>query len=75
METCPHNILTGSGALEWALRNGFKPQSILTEEVKREWAIWKEQQVIENKEEVHDTIGLICLDEAGNLAAGTSTSG
>lgn len=76
MEKCQHNILTGKGALAWALKQGFHAENILTEDVKREYLEWKQQQDLPSTtEESHDTIGMICLDEEGRLAAGTSTSG
>lgn len=63
--------------MSWALQQGFHKENILTEDVKQEWMRWAEsnRQTIENKEDVHDTIGVLALDRAGRLAAGTSTSG
>eukprot|EP01035_Chromulina_nebulosa_P028382 gene28382-37462_t len=74
MEKCVHNILCGEGALKWALENGFtKEKDVLTESSHLEWLNWKNGR--DNTIEQHDTIGLICMDKDGNLAAGTSTSG
>ena len=76
MERCQHNILTGDGALAWALQQGFQAGNILTDSVKQEYLAWKQEQDAKTStEESHDTIGMICLDEHGHLAAGTSTSG
>lgn len=85
MEKCVHNILVGDGASQWAFSNGFKkdPNGVLTEKSRLEWQEWKAQKEeretegrgAANKEDSHDTIGLICLDKNGHLCAGTSTSG
>jgi N4-(beta-N-acetylglucosaminyl)-L-asparaginase len=41
LENTEHTILAGDGALAFALKNGFKPESLLTEEsIKRFWE-WK----------------------------------
>lgn len=75
MENCPHNILAGSGALKWALSNGFTKEDVLTSYSKKEWEEWLATQNRNKTPESHDTIGLICMDSEGRLAAGTSTSG
>ena len=84
MTECQHNILTGNGALQWALDHGFQKERILTPEIEKEYYEWKLQQVTSSSnsdskqlvdEDQHDTIGMICLDQYGHLAAGTSTSG
>lgn len=41
LENTEHTVLAGDGALAFALKNGFKPESLLTEEsIKRFWE-WK----------------------------------
>jgi N4-(beta-N-acetylglucosaminyl)-L-asparaginase len=76
MEKSPHNVLVGEGAKFWAMENGFISENILTVEMKKEWEAWlKSKDIVEEKEDSHDTVGFICLDQHGNLAAGTSTSG
>jgi N4-(beta-N-acetylglucosaminyl)-L-asparaginase len=75
LEQCVHNVLVGEGALQWAVDHGFEASDeVLTEDAKREWMTWKNERR-DNDDKSHDTIGLICLDSAGRLAAGTSTSG
>ncbi len=75
MEECQHNILTGQGALKYSLEQGFSRENILTGQVQREWLEWKTTQSVLKPEDAHDTVGLICMDDQGRLAAGTSTSG
>lgn len=40
MEKTPHIILTGDGALQFALANGFKKQNLLTPESEKAWKEW-----------------------------------
>jgi isoaspartyl peptidase/L-asparaginase-like protein (Ntn-hydrolase superfamily) len=86
LEKCVHNILTGSGALQWALDHGFTfDEHVLTEDSRLQWQQWKSemrqhtslQQISANTngDDSHDTVCLICLDQLGRLAVGTSTSG
>ena len=76
LDHSPHNVLSGQGALQFALSHGFKlDKSVLTEEAKKEWMEWKKTQGKELQDKGHDTVGLICLDKEGRLACGTSTSG
>lgn len=74
LEKSPHNILVGEGALEWAVKQGFKKENTLTDQSKAEYETWKATQK-DNSPSSHDTVGMICLDRQGRLAAGTSTSG
>lgn len=77
MEKTPHVMLVGEGALQFALSQGFKKENLLTAESEAEWKEWlkkseyKPQANIEN----HDTIGMIALDQHGNLAGACTTSG
>ncbi len=75
LEKSPHSILTGDGARLWAFEQGFTAENILTDGAKSEWEEWIRSKEITKKEDAHDTVGFICLDKQGNLAAGTSTSG
>lgn len=77
MERTPHIMLCGSGALEFALREGFKKQNLLTAESEAEWRRWMKDARytpvvnIEN----HDTIGMLVRDETGRLSGACTTSG
>ncbi len=72
MEKTSHVMLAGEGAKKFALQNGFKEENLLTEEAKQSWLNWKQTQ---NKNENHDTIGMLAIDNFGNMSGGVSTSG
>ncbi len=40
MEKTPHVVLTGEGALQFALANGFKKENLLTPESEKIWKEW-----------------------------------
>lgn len=77
MEKTPHVMLVGEGALKFALQQGFKKENLLTPESEKEWKEWlktsqyKPQANIEN----HDTIGMIAMDQNGNISGCCTTSG
>jgi len=77
MEETQHVMLVGEGAKQFALAKGFKETNLLTEKSKEAWEKWKEEskyQPVINSEN-HDTIGLLALDENGNLSGACTTSG
>jgi N4-(beta-N-acetylglucosaminyl)-L-asparaginase len=77
MEKTPHVMLTGDGALQFALANGFQKQELLTDRSKETWKEWtkkSEYKPVVNIEN-HDTIGIIALDAHGNLSGACTTSG
>lgn len=77
MEKTPHVMLVGEGALQFALANGFKKQNLLTKASEKAWKEWtknSEYKPIINVEN-HDTIGIIALDNQGNLSGACTTSG
>ncbi len=77
MEGTPHVMLAGKGAEQFALEQGFKKTNLLTEKSKQEWIEWKktsQYKPIINIEN-HDTIGMLAIDQNGNLAGACTTSG
>jgi len=80
METTPHVMLVGEGALKFALENGFKKKELLTDRAKQEWQKWKTDHPDAVKErqvnvENHDTIGIVAIDAQGNMSGACTTSG
>jgi N4-(beta-N-acetylglucosaminyl)-L-asparaginase len=77
MEKTPHVMLVGEGALKFALDEGFKKTKLLTPESEKEWKKW----LIESKYkpviniENHDTIGMLAIDQKGNISGACTTSG
>ena len=77
MEQTPHVMLVADGALQFALSKGFTRTNLLTEKSKEEWLEWlktAEYKTVANIEN-HDTIGMIAIDNEGNLAGACTTSG
>lgn len=77
MEKTPHVILSGDGALQFALSEGFKKENLLTEVAREAWEKWKiksEYKPVINIER-HDTIGILAIDALQQLAGACTTSG
>ncbi|MET2983619.1 N(4)-(beta-N-acetylglucosaminyl)-L-asparaginase [Aureibaculum conchae] len=77
MEDTPHVMLAGKGAEQFAYESGFKKENLLTESSKKAWEEWKvnsEYKPIINIEN-HDTIGMLAVDENGDICGGCTTSG
>ena len=77
MDETPHVMLSGKGALDFALKNGFKKENLLTDQAKNKWEEWKKEakyKPIINIEN-HDTIGLLALDQKGDISGACTTSG
>jgi isoaspartyl peptidase/L-asparaginase-like protein (Ntn-hydrolase superfamily) len=72
-----NNLLVAEGAEKFAHKEGFQRKNMLTEHAK----IYYYNRLKEVKEQDmkpysgHDTVGMVCLDEKGNMTAATSTSG
>ena len=77
MEKTPHVMLSGAGALKFALDQGFKVENLLTESSKKAWEEWKKESKYEPviNIERHDTIGLLGIGKAGEIAGACTTSG
>ncbi|MCX2719006.1 isoaspartyl peptidase/L-asparaginase family protein [Lentiprolixibacter aurantiacus] len=77
MEETPHVMLAGQGAQKFAVEKGFQLENLLTEKSRQEWENWKETaqyKPIINIEN-HDTIGMLAIDNNGNLSGACTTSG
>jgi len=80
MEKTPHVMLVGAGAKQFALDYGFPKAKSPLKEVKKDWKEWKKEhkEVFEKpviNHENHDTIGMLAIDDKGNLSGACTTSG
>jgi N4-(beta-N-acetylglucosaminyl)-L-asparaginase len=77
MEETPHVMLAGEGARAFALGQGFTAENLLTDNARNAWEKWKQESNYEPviNIENHDTIGMLALDEKGQLAGACTTSG
>jgi N4-(beta-N-acetylglucosaminyl)-L-asparaginase len=77
MEKTPHVMLSGEGALRFALENGFKKENLLTEKAKKTWQEWLKTNNYKPRSvrQSHDTIGILAMDTSGNLSGACTTSG
>lgn len=80
MENTQHVMLVGEGARTYALDYGFEQIKTPLKEVKKDYQEWKKENkdvfdkpVINN--ENHDTIGMIAMDQFGDLSGSCTTSG
>ncbi|WP_298264327.1 isoaspartyl peptidase/L-asparaginase family protein [uncultured Lutibacter sp.] len=77
LQNTPHVMLSGQGALQFALSEGFTEENLLTAEAERDWKKWVEESKykpvinIEN----HDTISMLVVDNDGNISGACTTSG
>jgi N4-(beta-N-acetylglucosaminyl)-L-asparaginase len=77
MEKTPNVMIVVEGALKFALDNGFKKENLLTAESEAAWKEWlktAQYKPVVNWEN-HDTIGMIAIDQQGNLSGACTTSG
>jgi len=77
MDKTPHVMLSGEGALKFALEQGFEKMDLLTAKAKTAYQKWLksgEEKPIINREN-HDTIGLLAIDHKGNISGACTTSG
>jgi len=80
MERTQHVMLVGAGAKKFALEQGFETAKMPIPEVKKDYEKWrKENKDLFKKPEInhenHDTIGMLAIDEDGNLSGACTTSG
>ena len=77
MEDTPHVMLAGEGAEKFAYSLGYLKENLLTEKSRASWLEWKKKSKykpiinIEN----HDTIGMLAIDNNGDISGGCTTSG
>jgi len=77
MDNTPHVMLSGKGALDFAIEQGFPKEDLLTDKAREKWEEWKKDsqyKPIINVEN-HDTIGLLALDKNGDISGACTTSG
>lgn len=77
MEETQHVMLSGQGALEFALDKGFEKTNLLTERSIQDWEKWKIEKNYQRtiNSENHDTIGMLGMDSEGRIAGACTTSG
>ncbi|MDZ7357305.1 MAG: N(4)-(beta-N-acetylglucosaminyl)-L-asparaginase, partial [candidate division KSB1 bacterium] len=85
MERTDHILLTGRGALRFALAHGFKKENLLTEKARLAWLRWKENMSDQDDwlppkdgkypERPSGTINVLAVDQNGDIAGITTTSG
>ena len=77
MEETPHIILAGKGAEQFAYEQGFEKENLLTESTRKQYEEWKKESKYETiiNIENHDTIGMLAIDQNGDIAGACTTSG
>ena len=77
MDETPHVMLSGAGALRFALEQGFKKENLLTDKAKKAWEEWRKKSDYkpEINVENHDTIGMLAIDKNGDISGACTTSG
>ncbi len=78
MEFSPHVFLAGPGAEKFAVEQGLDTVSNSYFDTPERYDAYKKAKQINSKNPVDQkkgTVGCVALDQAGNLAAGTSTGG
>ena len=72
-----NSVLVASGAEKFASKEGFERKNMLSSRAKQHYA--KKVKELESQPlspyDGHDTVGMVCLDEAGKIVSATSTSG
>ncbi|MEL6558323.1 MAG: N(4)-(beta-N-acetylglucosaminyl)-L-asparaginase [Bacteroidota bacterium] len=79
MEDTPHVMLVGQGAYEFAIANGFERSKVKIPQpgamtAYEKWLKESKYQTIVNIEN-HDTIGMVAMDDNGDLSGACTTSG
>lgn len=77
MEDTPHVLLAAEGAYDFAISKGFKKKNLNTSNSKKSYREWKKEskyKPIINVEN-HDTIGMLGMDNNGDIFGSCTTSG
>lgn len=77
MDRTPHVMLSGEGAQQFALANGFVLRKGMSEHARAAWEKWKAEtgyKPVIDKDN-HDTIGMIARTAEGKFAGACTTSG
>ncbi|MCL4708855.1 N(4)-(beta-N-acetylglucosaminyl)-L-asparaginase [bacterium] len=88
MERTDHMMIVGAGAQRFAIMHGFQVENLLTEKARMIWLKWKENHSDEDDwippadgiykdrtGRTYGTINVLGVDEKGNIAGITTTSG
>ena len=78
MEEAPHVLIVGNGARQFALSKGFQERDLLTDGARKAWQEWRAGQEGQKEKGIkddHDTIGMVAIDQRGQMAAACTTSG
>jgi beta-aspartyl-peptidase (threonine type) len=79
MEKSTHVMLAGPGADAFSLQQGLEqvePEYFRTEERWQQFLRWRDQRgALLDRTHAYGTVGAVALDQAGHLAAATSTGG
>ncbi len=73
MEETPHVMLSGEGALQFALDQGFVREDLLSGHAGEAWKKWIREN--DYQPQNHDTIGILAIDDEGDMCGACSTSG
>ena len=74
MDKTDHVMLAGEGALSFGRREGYAEREMLTNRSRKAWEEWKAGRS-DKPTDSHDTIGMVAMDKAGDMAAACTTSG
>jgi len=86
MEKTPHVMLVGEGAQQFAVQQGHERRNLLTPAAEKAWREWlktehyapqinAERRGIPGDKDNHDTLGMIAIDDKGEMAGACTTSG
>ena len=74
----PPSVLVGEGAKMFAMEQGIPTTNrnlLITEERRKQYQKYKNKVRSLAKSELHDTVGVVCMDKSGHIASGCSSGG